>query len=113
MIFIKVLAAIEYLHNNEIAHLDIRPKACLLDASRQKLKLGSFGNAREIQEDILEPLDRCSPEFASPEIAQCLPVSFPSDIFSLGTLLYSCLTGLSPFLAVNDKVNAHILAAVF
>lgn len=101
--FTQLLEAVQYLHENEIAHLDIRPKACLLDASRKKLKLGSFGNAREIQEDILEPLDRCLPEFASPEVAHCVPVSFSSDIFSLGTVLYSCLTGLSPFLAANDK----------
>lgn len=101
--FSQLLEAVKYLHDSEIAHLDIRPKACLLDASRKRLKLGSFGNAREIQEDILEPLDRCLPEFASPEVAQCVPVSFSSDMFSLGTVLYSCLTGLSPFLAANDK----------
>ena len=60
----------------------------------------------------MEPLERCCPEFASPEVSQCIPVSFESDIFSLGTLFYSCLTGLSPFLAMNDKVQ-YTLGTLF
>lgn len=43
----QLLDAVKYLHQRAIAHLDIRSEACLLDASRQTLKLSSFGNARE------------------------------------------------------------------
>lgn len=51
----------------------------------------------------MEPLERASPEFCSPEIASCLPVSCASDIFSIGTVLYMILTGFSPFLGNTDK----------
>lgn len=100
---LQLLDAIQYLHERSIAHLDIRSEACLLDASRQHVKLSSFGNAREIQDDILEPLERATPEFASPEVANCLPVSCASDIYSFGIVLYMVTTGLSPFLGYSDK----------
>ena len=58
---------------------------------------------REIQDDILEPLERATPEFVSPEIASCLPVSCSSDIYSLGIVMYMLLTGLSPFLGNSDQ----------
>lgn len=101
--FEQICNALEFLHSKSIAHLDLRSESLLLAANHRRLIIIGFGNAREVQDDFLEPLDRAVPEFCSPEVASCMPVDCSSDVFSSGILLYMLLTGESPFQGRTDK----------
>ena len=101
--FEQLCNALEYLHSKSIAHLDLRCESLLLAANHRRLIIIGFGNAREVQDDFLELLDRAVPEFCSPEVARCMPVDCSSDIFSAGILLFMLLAGESPFQGKTDK----------
>lgn len=101
--FEQLCNALEFLHSKSIAHLDLRCESLLLAANHRRLIIIGFGNAREVQDDFLELLDRAVPEFCSPEVARCMPVDCSSDIFSAGILLFMLLTGESPFQGKTDK----------
>lgn len=44
-----------------------------------------------------------TPEFVSPEIIQGQSVSLASDMWSVGSLVFVLLSGVSPFLGDNDR----------
>jgi len=48
-----------------------------------------------------------SPSYMSPEQIKGLPIDGRSDIFSLGVVLYQCLTGTQPFPGQNVSTIAY------
>merc|ERR1711874_847736 len=67
-----------------------------------QIKLIDFGLARRFNPD-----DPCrvlfgTPEFIAPEIINYDPISFSSDMWSIGVVCYVLLSGLSPFMGDND-----------
>jgi eukaryotic-like serine/threonine-protein kinase len=97
----EVLAA---AHAQGIIHGDIKPSHLFLCGGKvEELKLLGFGLAR--MEATSQPLTGSrrvlgTPGYMAPEQAASQPDITPSaDIFSLGCVLYECLTGQSPFRA--------------
>lgn len=100
-LFRTVCSAVHYAHQNLVIHRDLKPSNILVSADGAP-KLLDFGIAR-----ILTPsaesasaevtLRLMTPEYASPEQLQGLPVTTASDVYSLGMLLYRLLTGRSPY----------------
>ncbi|MFH1230623.1 MAG: tetratricopeptide repeat protein [Planctomycetota bacterium] len=95
-------SALDYAHKQGIIHRDIKPANIVIDSNRHPY-LMDFGLAKE-----LTGLDRSltmsgsimgTPEYMSPEQAMGdkKKIDSRSDIFSLGSTLYHCLTGLPPF----------------
>ncbi|MCP9264251.1 Immunoglobulin I-set domain protein [Dirofilaria immitis] len=100
-IFIKqLLCALKCMHDRKIAHLDIRPEVILLQDDH--LRLADFGQSRRLVRGKVTANIMGSPEFISPEIAAGIPVTLASDLWSVGTLTYVLLSGISPFLGDND-----------
>lgn len=106
---VKVMAeAVQYAHHEGIVHRDLKPANVLIDQHNEP-HITDFGLAR-----MLESVDEESraeltatgqilgtPSYMSPEQAsgkQAL-VGPPSDIYSLGAILYASLTGRAPFVA--------------
>lgn len=94
-------------HNHDIVHCDIKPKNVLLDDEGRQCKLSDFGLARRLDEfnkGIWGTPPYMSPEqFDHPE-----SVGKPSDIYSLGVLLYQCLEGRLPFQAHSWRDYARL-----
>ncbi len=90
--------ALEYIHSQGYAHLDIKPSNIMI-TNQGEAKLMDFGIARLLQEgDRSKPSLSGSLHYMSPE--QTNPgsdLSCASDIFSLGVVAYQVLSGRKPF----------------
>ncbi|CAJ0585199.1 unnamed protein product, partial [Mesorhabditis spiculigera] len=97
----QLLAALNHMHAQGLAHLDLRPESILLQDD--KLILADFGSSRKLDRSgVIRESIRGSPEFVSPEVVNGHPLSLATDVWSVGTLTYILLTGVSPFHGDND-----------
>jgi serine/threonine-protein kinase len=101
-LFCKVCAAVQHAHQSLVVHRDIKPDNVLVTADGTP-KLVDFGIAaivRESSADITAPTRAgdafLTPHYASPEQLRGDAVGTPTDIYSLGVLLYELLTGRLP-----------------
>ena len=92
----QISDALAAAHRSNIVHFDVKPGNIIVNANGQP-SLTDFGLARKRSEISLDvgSLQPASPIYCSPEqlSLQYGERSFKSDIYSLGLVLYECLTG--------------------
>jgi serine/threonine protein kinase len=97
--FRTVCTAVQFAHQNLVVHRDLKPNYILVTSDGFP-KLLDFGIAKLLEPDVdttTTSLRLMTPECASPEQVRGEPVTTATDIYSLGVLLYSLLTGESPY----------------
>lgn len=102
-IFLEVCGAVSHAHRMLVIHRDIKPANILVTADGTP-KLLDFGISEFVGHDIERLLQTdaeltsrlMTPRFASPEQAAGLPTTTASDIYALGLLLHTLLTGHMP-----------------
>src|SRR5258705_2137218 len=93
----EVAEALHYAHSQGVVHRDIKPANILVTADGHP-KIADFGVARLNQELITQAGQIVgSPAYMAPEQMSGGEADARSDLFSLGVILYSMITGFRPF----------------
>ena len=105
----QILRALRYSHGQHLLHRDVKSSNILLEQHTGQALLGDFGIALMEDSDRLttEGVALGTPEYMSPEQCQGLALDERSDLYSLGIVLYECLTGKPPFLAEAPLAIAY------
>lgn len=93
----QVADALQYAHSNGVIHGDIKP-ANILIGEDGRAKIADFGVAR-LSQSVATHAGKIfgSPAYMAPEQLSGGEPDARSDLFSLGVMFYSMLTGFRPF----------------
>ncbi len=100
-IIFKCAKALDYAHREGVIHRDIKPTNILVTKDMD-VRIVDFSIAHLMSEDTLATMPKGfigSPRYMSPEQAQEDNITYQTDLFSLGVVMYELLTGKHPFVA--------------
>ncbi|KDQ97283.1 serine/threonine-protein kinase Chk2 [Zootermopsis nevadensis] len=104
LIFYQIVQAIKYLHDNKITHRDLKPENILLASEKREtlVKVSDFGLSKFVNSQSIMKTFCGTPLYVAPEVLVTKGMgSYTTqvDIWSLGVILFTCLSGYPPFSA--------------
>ncbi|XP_038132533.1 serine/threonine-protein kinase Chk2 isoform X2 [Cyprinodon tularosa] len=107
--FYQMLCAVQYLHRNGIIHRDLKPENVLLSSKEDEclIKVTDFSQSRILEEAALMRTLCGTPSYLAPEVfthASTTGYGLAVDAWSLGVLLFVCLSGYAPF---HERFSEH------
>uniref|UniRef100_A0A8C1BUK1 non-specific serine/threonine protein kinase n=1 Tax=Cyprinus carpio carpio TaxID=630221 RepID=A0A8C1BUK1_CYPCA len=101
----QLAGAMSVLRSKGIVHRDLKPQNILLSYSTGHksnpnnfcIKLADFGFARYLQGNTMAATLCGSPMYMAPEVIMSQNYDVKADLWSVGTIIYQCLTGKAPF----------------
>uniref|UniRef100_A0A8B9JWT6 non-specific serine/threonine protein kinase n=1 Tax=Astyanax mexicanus TaxID=7994 RepID=A0A8B9JWT6_ASTMX len=107
----QIAAAMSVLRSKGIIHRDLKPQNILLTYSSGRranpnsicVKLADFGFARYLQGNTMAATLCGSPMYMAPEVIMSQNYDAKADLWSVGTIIFQCLTGKAPFQASSPQ----------
>ncbi|KAG8432208.1 hypothetical protein GDO86_016741 [Hymenochirus boettgeri] len=112
---LQILQGLEYLHDQRILHLDIKPENIIV-SYMNTVKIIDFGGAQTFTPLVLRQLEKRTGtlEYMAPEMVKGDAVGPAADIWGVGVLTYIMLSGRSPFYEVDPvEIENKILSGRF
>ena len=97
----KCARALEYASRQGVIHRDIKPANILL-SGESDIKISDFGAALTVAAETTQVSGIGSPAYMSPEQVKEQQLTYQTDIFSLGVVMFQLLTGRLPFKGANN-----------
>lgn len=117
LLFKGICVALEHAHQRGIVHRDIKPSNILIttDGGTDHVVVLDFGLAKFVTDAGMNTLTKTgetlgTPAYMSPEQCRALPIDGRADLYSLGCVMYECLTGAPPFEAdsMYEQMMHHL-----
>ncbi|KAK7933886.1 hypothetical protein WMY93_004782 [Mugilogobius chulae] len=107
----QIVQAMKVLQGQGILHRDLKPQNILLchgEGRRSSsvnicIKIADFGFARHLQTNTMAATLCGSPMYMAPEVIMSQTYDAKADLWSIGTIVYQCLTGKAPFYASTPQ----------
>lgn len=115
-VFAQICRGLEFAHSMGVIHRDLKPSNIMLTKDEENktlsVKILDFGIAKVTTENQRLTSTGAlvgSPLYMSPEHAEGIADDPPSDIYSLGCLMFECLTGAPPIKGANalETITFH------
>ncbi|XP_062038696.1 serine/threonine-protein kinase Chk2 isoform X1 [Lepus europaeus] len=108
--FYQMLLAVQYLHDNGIIHRDLKPENVLLSSQDEDclIKITDFGQSKILGETSLMRTLCGTPTYLAPEVLLSIGTAGYNravDCWSLGVILFICLSGYPPFSEHKTQVS--------
>ncbi|XP_034779574.1 ribosomal protein S6 kinase alpha-3 isoform X7 [Acipenser ruthenus] len=107
---------VEYLHIQGVVHRDLKPSNILyMDESGnpESIRICDFGFAKQLRAENGLLMTPCyTANFVAPEVLKKQGYDAACDIWSLGVLLYTMITGFTPFANGPEDTPEEILARI-
>lgn len=103
-----IVSAVEYAHENQVLHLDIKPTNVLIDQSG-RIKVSDFGMAELAGSHGFGEVQGGTIGYMPPEQLAGEPVDARTDVWALASLSYLLLTGVNPFYAMSPRESLELI----
>ena len=118
---LRLLEGLAYAHEQGIIHGDLKPSNILLQKNEQGKylpKIGDFGHARTFSESLRSEIPLGGVPSGSwfyipqEQLTHTDSISPAGDVWSMGAILYQCLTGQLPRSSHAEIVSNHVIQQI-